>query len=240
MGNASDFDRGGRPQRWPRNRQRERVLALVREHADGAVDAVELAERMGLHVTTVRFHLDALCEDGAVARTRIKHIGVGRPRTGYVAVQGRLDYRGFAEVLALELGDTTEQRRQRAQRAGQRWAKQIMANAEPAAGAAAQDGVRSEAARMDHQIATTVEIFERMGFAPELTRATGGERTICLRGCPVRGLARSYPEVTCAVHLGLLRGLLGNSTGDDDSAVHAELEPFVEPELCVAKVIAHD
>lgn len=209
-------------QRWPRNQQRERVLQLVRAY-DGAVDAAELAERLGLHVTTVRFHLDGLCDEGAVARTRIKHTGVGRPRTGYVAVQGRLDYRGFAEVLALELGDTAEQRRQRAQRAGRRWAERIVAAADTA-----HDGT----ARHGRRIATTVAVFDRMGFGPELAPRTDPEQTICLHGCPVRDLARAHPEVTCAVHLGLLRGLLGSE--------HAELEPFAEPELCIAKVRADD
>ncbi|MBO0863942.1 MAG: winged helix-turn-helix transcriptional regulator, partial [Mycobacterium sp.] len=90
----------GRQHRGPRNRQRQRILELVREH-DGAVDAAELARRMGLHVTTVRFHVDALCDEGLVERTRITRAGVGRPRTGYLAVQERLDYRSLAEILAL-------------------------------------------------------------------------------------------------------------------------------------------
>ena len=48
-----------RRDRLPRNWQcAERVLRMVREH-DGAIDAVELAAQIGLHVTTVRFHLDA-------------------------------------------------------------------------------------------------------------------------------------------------------------------------------------
>ncbi|MEZ0365999.1 helix-turn-helix transcriptional regulator [Mycobacterium sp. pUA109] len=217
----------GRPQRWPRNRQRERVLQLVREH-DGAVDAAELADRMGLHITTVRFHLDALCEEGAVARTRIKPAGVGRPRTGYVAVQGRLDYRSFAEVLALELGATAEQRQRRAQRAGQRWAARILASE----GAAPQ-----RVPDIDERIAGTVQVFERMGFGPEATPGAGGEQLIRLHGCPVRDLARAHPEVTCGVHLGLLRGLL---EGNPDTAVQADLEPFAEPELCIARVRADD
>ncbi|MGH3563213.1 MAG: winged helix-turn-helix transcriptional regulator, partial [Mycobacterium sp.] len=123
-----------RSQRWPRNQQRQRVLRLVREHG-GAIDAVELASQIGLHVTTARFHLDALCEEGAIARTLIKRPGVGRPRTGYVAVRDRLDYRSLAEVLALEMGDTVAERRQRAERAGQRWASRIMANDSSDAGA---------------------------------------------------------------------------------------------------------
>jgi predicted ArsR family transcriptional regulator len=206
-------------ERGPRNRQRERVLRFVRERG-GAVDASELAERTGLHVTTVRFHLDALCDDGAISRTRIARSGVGRPRTGYVAVQDRMDYQSLAEILALELGDTAQTRRRRAERAGRRWAARIAANSPHEAGES-----------VDRPEAMVVDVFHQMGFAPEVTR--GRQRVIRLRACAVRDLARAHPEVGCALHLGLLRGLAG-------AGAHAELEPFVEPELCIAKVITHD
>ncbi|RRR47364.1 transcriptional regulator [Mycolicibacter terrae] len=229
-----------RSQRLPRNQQRERVLRLV-SCATGAVDATEIARQMGLHVTTVRFHLDALCEDGSVARTRIKRDGVGRPRTGYVAVRDRLNYRSLAEILAMELGDTAAERRQRAERAGRRWAGRILAHDESAdsaesTGTAAEPGVDDLA----DQIAL---VFERMGFGPQLSEAADAgegrrERAIRLHACPVRDLARSHPEVSCAMHLGLLRGLLNaEATEGRQAALRAELEPFVEPELCIAKVI---
>jgi len=57
----------------------------------------------------------------------------------------------------------------------------------------------------------TTGVFERMGFGPELTAATKRhsrrERIIRLHACPVGDLARSHPELSCAVHLGLLQGL---------------------------------
>jgi predicted ArsR family transcriptional regulator len=235
-----------RPQRWPRNQQRQRVLRLVREH-DDPVDATELAEQMGLHVTTARFHLDALCEEGAIARIRIKRAGVGRPRTGYVAVRDRLDYRSLSEVLALELGDTVAERRQRAERAGERWAARIMAD-ESSEPAEPQDDPDSSGADrvIDAPAEMITQIFDRMGFGPELAPAVDHpegrrERTIRLYGCPVRDLARSHPEVSCGMHLGLLRGLLGTETDTGGGAtLHAELNPFVEPELCIARVLSHD
>jgi hypothetical protein len=39
------------------------------------------------------------------------------------------------------------------------------------------------------------------------------------------------------MHLGLLRGLLStDADGGENTALHAELDPFVEPELCIARV----
>lgn len=245
-------DRRGRPsERQRHNRRREQVLRMVHEHG-GAVDAAELAGRMGLHVTTVRFHLDALCDQGVITRTRMTRSSVGRPRTGYIAAPDRLDYRSFAEVLALELGNTAETRRRRAERAGRRWAERIVA-ASPPRPAATHDApnVGEAAEILDRQAAMTAEIFERMGFAPELTPPTEPaigmqQRSIRLRGCPVRDLARAHPEVGCAIHRGLLQGLLTSAAAKPRTAsslaLEAELEPFVEPELCIARVIAdvHD
>ncbi len=245
-GQPGQEGRGYRTQRWPRNQQRERVLRLVRDH-DGPIDAAELAERMGLHVTTARFHLDALCDDGAIARTRIKRIGVGRPRTGYIPVRDRLDYRSLAEVLALELGDTVEERRERAERAGQRWASRIMEH-EPVDAAGPPDGAdRADPHRgIDRRAVMIAEVFDRMGFDAELTPASASsdgrcERTVRLHGCPVRDLAATHPEVSCAMHLGLLRGLLSTCPDADGGAkVRAELDPFAEPELCIARLVTDD
>jgi predicted ArsR family transcriptional regulator len=238
-------DGAGRPHRAGHNRPRQRVLELVREH-DEPVDAAELAARLGLHTTTVRFHLDALCDDGVVERTRITRTGVGRPRTGYRAVRERLDYRMLAEILALELGDTADKRRPRAEAAGRRWAERI-AGDNPREGGARQHVPGDAAPRKAPEERSTMitTVFDRMGFGPELVpaekSAPGNQRTIRLHRCPVRDLARDHPEVACALHRGLLQGLAapGESVGSVPG-MQAELEPFVEPELCLARVIARD
>lgn len=238
MGVKDHTDGGaGRGHGGPRHRQRQRILELVREH-DEALDAAELASETGLHMTTVRFHLDALCSEGVVERTRITRAGVGRPRTGYRPVRERLDYRSLAEMLALELGDTADKRRSRAAAIGRRWAKRIVANS--AHIDAAPQEVSDSAGpgeTLEDRATMVAAVFARMGFGPELTPAasstTGDQRTIRLHECPIRDLARTHSEVACALHQGLLEGLLPDP-------IHAEVEPFVEPELCLARVIARD
>ncbi len=232
---------------------------MVREHG-GAIDAVELASRMQLHVTTVRFHLDALCDEGAIERTRVNRDGVGRPRTGYRAVAERLDYRILAEILAMELGETAETRARRAQRAGVQWAERIAA-AQPEAfvGQEGTDPAEAEAGdSLDRGAVVATEVFDRMGFDAELAAGSepsaslsadseqvlGRERVIRLHACPVRDLARAHPEVGCGLHLGLLQGLVDRATAGgghadhEDAAVSARLEPFVEPDLCIARLAA--
>lgn len=261
MDEETDSKSGRRKRRGrlPRNKQRERILRMVREQ-ESVVDAVGLAARTGLHVTTVRFHLDALCEEGMITRTRLSRAGAGRPRMGYLAFEERMDYQMLAEVLAMELGETVPIRATRAQHAGRLWADR-MTTAPPQVGATvgADAGAEAESGdALDQAARLATEVFERMGFDPELdtvSHATtslrtdnqqvlGRERVIRLRACPIRDLARAHREVGCGVHLGLLQGLLAGAAGTVDRteqslpAMSAQLEPFVEPELCLARLVA--
>jgi predicted ArsR family transcriptional regulator len=210
---------------------------------------------MNLHVTTVRFHLDALCDEGALERTRINRDGVGRPRTGYRDVEERLDYRMLAEILAMELGETEQVRARRARHAGQRWASRIADSRRELIGG--HGGADAAADPLDRGVTLAAEVFRRTGFDPEpaagpepsLSLSTegehivAGERIMRLHGCPIRDLARAHPEVGCGLHLGLLQGLLDHAaaaggSGDADTIPSGRLEPFVEPELCIARLAA--
>ncbi|MDV3129159.1 transcriptional regulator [Mycobacterium sp. 21AC1] len=227
---------------------------MVREHG-GAIDAVELASRMKLHVSTARFHLDALCDAGAIERVRMNRDGVGRPRTGYRAVVERLDYRILAEILAMELGETVEARAQRTRHAGQQWAARIADSQGEDVGGENESTVTDPDDQLDRGAAMVTEVFGRMGFDPELAAESepstslsedghevfGEERVIRLRACPVRDLARAHPEVGCGLHLGLLQGLRDRAVASGGSGTAgceptARLEPFVEPELCIARL----
>ncbi|WP_083000505.1 helix-turn-helix transcriptional regulator [Mycolicibacterium celeriflavum] len=228
---------------------------MVRKHG-AAIDAAELAAQLQVHVTTVRFHLNALCEAGAIERTRMYRDGVGRPRTGYRAVAERLDYRTLAEILAMELGETVETRARRAQRAGQRWAARVAASQSEVAAAQNKTDESEVDDPLDRGAVLATEIFNRMGFEPELAaesepmaslsatseQMVGRERVIRLHACPVRDLARAHPEVGCRVHLGVLQGLLDHAAaaaGEADAheqGLTARLDPFVEPELCLARL----
>jgi predicted ArsR family transcriptional regulator len=231
--------RSNRRNRVPRERQRERVLRLVREH-DGPIDAIEVAEQLRVHVSTARFHLDALCHEGLVERTRVTRAGVGRPRTGYQASAG-LDYSVLAGVLAVGLGHTAEARAHRAQRAGREWVRRM-----PDSRALVPTGDVEPEAYLEQQTSTAVGLFRRLGFAPALADPHGdgssSERVIRLTACPVRNLARSLPESVCGVHLGLLQGLVDDPTAAGRGSprrppVSAQLEPFVEPEMCIVRLM---
>ena len=188
------------------------------------MDAAALAEAVGLHLTTIRFHLDVLEQAGLVHRLVERGGRPGRPRQLYSVAEDAdsggagsdQSYRELAEVLAGALGDDPEVARQRTEVAGRRWAETQV----PAQELSWDEGTKAVGA-----------VFDRLGFAPRLVD-DGDGRHVELTACPFRDLARSYPQVVCAVHAGLLRGALSRSSVP--GAEGAGIRPFVAADLCIA------
>ncbi|MDN5764167.1 MAG: helix-turn-helix domain-containing protein [Microlunatus sp.] len=199
---------------------RRRLLDLV-QAADEPMDGASLAEAIGLHLTTTRFHLQVLERAGLVQRTVERGGRAGRPRQLFSAVGGAdpaQSYRQLAEVLVGALADDADGGGQRAEEAGRRWAAMRL----PMANLSWDDGTRRVEA-----------LFDRIGFGPHLCDDEHA-RHVELDACPFRDLARAYPQVVCAVHAGLLRGALTRL--NVPAAERARLRPFVEAELCIADI----
>jgi hypothetical protein len=81
----------------------------------------------------------------------------------------------------------------------------------------------------DAAVRRLVELLADAGFEPEGPALPGGP--IRLRRCPFEPLARDHRSVVCGVHLGLMRGALRQMGAPLDAAA---LEPYVEPDLCLA------
>lgn len=180
---------------------------------DGPADAQAIADRLALHVTTARFHLDRLVAAGLARRHTASDGRRGRPRVRYTATgSARVGdardqlIRTLAAALAREPDGGA-----RSVAAGRRWADAL----EPAPRTAAVPGL--------------VAALDRLGFDPELE--PGAPTRVLLRACPFRDAAREHPDVVCSVHRGLVDRLL---QGRDGGA--ARLLPFVEPDLCVVTV----
>ena len=198
---------------------RRRLLEVL-QSAEEPLDIGQLAAAVGLHGTTARVHLEVLERAGLVRRAVQRAGRPGRPRQLYAAVPRSAPvegYRQLAGVLAAELAAGPDAGR-RAERAGWSWAAQQV----PAGAAGSWD----QATR------GVGELFDRLGFAPRLAD-DGRYRHLELDTCPFRDTARDYPQVVCAMHLGLLRGAL-HRLGVPPA--EAQLRPFVEPDLCIADV----
>jgi predicted ArsR family transcriptional regulator len=209
--------------------RRAEIWQILR-HAAGPMSIVDLATQVGLHPNTVRFHLGTLVENGQVERVPPERGNMGRPPLLFRATQG-MDptgprrYKLLAEVLIDALGGTVDAR-ERAIRAGRAWGRQHGVNAE-----------RARGGRSKNPLARLVALLDGLGFAPELkrkARKAGGTR-IELRHCPFLDLtgpgSAVRSEVVCSIHLGLMQGALQQW----QAPVSVDrLDPFVEPNLCVA------
>jgi predicted ArsR family transcriptional regulator len=203
---------------WPRRR----LLAILRG-ASEPLDAQELARVTGQHVTTVRFHLDVLTRESLVRQFQQPPRGRGRPRIGYTAVQRSVGYQELAQALADQLGSDPRRRPDAAIAAGRAWGAKM-------------ETLDQTIESLDNAKDVTMTLMSELGFAPErnATAETDEQVMVRLTACPLRELARTHSEVVCGVHLGLMREILDRNGGRD--IVNVRLHPFVEPELCVARL----
>jgi predicted ArsR family transcriptional regulator len=201
-------------------RTRSRVEAALRTAPDG-LDVPELAQRLGLHANTVRWHLGALADAGAVSSTPHPRAGRGRPRIVYRLGPGREtgtrdEYRLLATVLSGTLA-ASDDGPAAAERAGRAWGKFLTPRRLPLV------QVDDAEARQ-----TVSALLTEQGFCPE-----HGEGEIRMRRCPFHELAEAQPEIVCAVHKGLIDGAF-EELGSDLRI--AGLDVFVEPDLCIARL----
>lgn len=204
---------------------RAEVLGILRAAVD-PLSVTDIAQRVGLHPNTARFHLDRLVEQGLAERATEQRGAPGRPRALYRASpeserSGRRSYRLLAEILASYLATHAERPSKDALEAGEAWGGFLAERSAPFR--------RVSATAATQQL---VEMLDELGFDPE-PQTTGADRRILLRQCPFREVAEAHQEVVCAVHLGLMRGLLSEL---DAPVVATRLDPFVEPNLCVTQL----
>jgi predicted ArsR family transcriptional regulator len=89
---------------------------------------------------------------------------------------------------------------------------------------------RRGAATRTEALTRVIGALTELGFEPE---PPGGGRTreIRLRHCPFLDLVDEHADVICSLHLGLMQGALAALNGP---VAVDRLDPFVEPDLCVA------
>lgn len=170
----------------------------------------DVAAAVGRHENTVREHLDRLVEARFATRSVESRGTRGRPRILYGAVQraagATLDARLRTSLTRVFLEDLEEPER---------------------------DGVAAPAPDEERtQLATLAVHLEDLGLEPE--PAPDG-RSVVLRPCPFVALARERTDLTCAVHLDVIRGVLEKAGGP---LTADRLEPFVAPQRCVLHLAA--
>lgn len=189
---------------------RSSILEALRA-ADVALTVVDLAARCRMPSTTVRFHLRALERDGLVVAETAEQSGRGRPRLLYrprpaMDPSGPRNYELLAGVLVQALA-TLPDAEQQAAEAGRAWG-------------------RERASAETDPLDDLMRVLDEFGFAPE--SACDGVR---LNRCPFLELARQRPGVTCAVHRGIMQGVLSSHRTDLELI---GLDAFVDGDHCFA------
>ncbi|WP_370894099.1 helix-turn-helix transcriptional regulator [Janibacter sp. GXQ6167] len=220
------------------------TLANLPEATDGSAEATreiglsaaDIGASVGLHLTTARFHLDQLVSAGVLESHFLRTPGAGRPRKLYRVAPGSLAppddppaFKALAEVLADSLAASADGAALTPEEAGRRWAH---SHHEELVGTSSDQA--STPGGWMAKIGVMVDVLHEWGYTPELSMSDGGRTAeIELRRCPFIEMARDHPQVVCAVHRGLMRGVL-EASGEED--VELSLEPFVNDTTCMAHV----
>lgn len=200
------------------------MLRLV-QAAEEPLSIAQIADELGVHPNTVRFHLDTLVEEGRVEHTEPDHKGRGRPALMFRAIRqmdrgGTRRFRLLAEILTIGLAADSDPSG-KALAAGRAWGKRMRALDHPA-----------ESADADESTDQLVDMLDELGFQPEqLEPDAAGEKQLGLRHCPFLELAETSTDVVCPIHLGLMQGAL---EAWEAPVTVDRLDSFAQPDLCVA------
>lgn len=210
--------------------RRDEVLKMLRESPEPRT-IVDLAEELGVHPNTVRFHLETLTAMGRVERIVGATGGLGRPPVKYLATagmnpEGPTNYRFLATVLTSQFAYTSQDPADDARRLGHDWSQALVPPTRPSA-----KSTQKPATPRGTAVRQVVSVLADLGFAPEPVGPRSAQ--IRLRHCPFLDLVPENSEVICSLHLGLMQGAFAALNGP---VTVDRLDPFVEPDLCVARL----
>ncbi|MEV0895678.1 helix-turn-helix domain-containing protein [Actinoplanes sp. NPDC049802] len=201
---------------------RATILRLIQD-SDGGMTASDVAARTGQHLSTTRAHLDRLIDAGLLVKARSSGGLPGRPAWRYRAATADpapAPYRALTAALLDHLTADGADGRATAGRAGRDWGRRL-----------------AEAAHTTGDpVQAVATVLDGLGFAPSVQPGTAdGEVVVHLLTCPFLDLVGRNPDAICALHAGLVRGVLDHHRAESGEAV---LEPFGAPSACVVRMRA--
>ena len=202
--------------------RRDVILELLRA-STAPRSITSIADEMGLHPNTIRFHLDGLVRAGRVEQVAGETAGPGRPPVLFRASPGMdpagpTNYRLLATVLASYFATNAEDPVGTAAELGRSWGPSLVG-----------ERPRRALSRTE-SVSELVDVLGELGFKPE-SPASRRPKEIRLRHCPFQDLVQIHGTMICGLHLGLMQGVLTAMRGP---VTVDRLDPIVEPDLCVA------
>jgi predicted ArsR family transcriptional regulator len=190
---------------------RDNILRIV-QAADGALSVEDISANAGLHVNTVRTHLEVLRAAGSVQRTRGPSSGRGRPRWLYTAGVTSDPY----ALLAADLGATLQDARDPAlaDEAAARWRE-------------ADQVAHERADDPDEAVDVAARALGRLGFEVDVSPVGDA---IYLGQCPYASLIAAHP-VICDIHAKAVEQVLA---GTGQPVELQSVDVFPRRGVCVA------
>ena len=207
---------------------RARLLEHVQGQREVSVEGV--ASVFGQHPNTVREHLDALVEGRFLLRDRSPGPGRGRPAWRYRPNPDQpepdprvREYGALAGSLAAHIAAHSPDPHAEARQAGARWGSALVRTG--------RDGPAQPSIAADPRAAhdRVVRLLADLDFSPRVDRPG----RIVLTTCPLLDVARTHPDVVCAVHEGMVAGAL-DALGSPSSRV--TLRPFATQDGCLLRL----
>lgn len=200
--------------------QRQRVLGLFRT-ANGPVDAHHVADALDIHVTTARFHLGTLEQQGSIRRAGGVGGRVGRPRLTY-ELAPRLDYADIVALFATHLGGTPDERESIALRIGADLARRVRLT-ETVRHASVSDLVVAALNALGFQIRSVVDSF--------------GALTLQLCTCPLAEIAVESPEVVRGIQQGLIQEVIDANAELLEQSYRVAVRPDPQGGACEVSLV---
>ena len=184
----------------------------------------QVAEMVGIHANTARFHLESLVDAGMATREAEASAQPGRRRILYSgtlpnqAHERAQGYRLLAQILTSTIAAKFPEVGDEMYEVGEQWGSYLTSRPAPFE-------VLDEE-EIDRRV---MDKLDALWFAPELCQTPRPH--LLLHNCPFWESARSAPNVVCRLHVGMINGSLAELRSTQRVV---ELQPFVRPHLCQA------
>jgi len=211
-GTTGQTDYGGR---------RTNIIQILRD-AKEPLSVVEVAQMVGIHINTARFHLESLVDAGLAKRETEVRQAPGRRRVLYSGTlpnqthERAQGYRMLADILTAAIAARYPEVGSDMYAIGQEWGRYLTSRPEP-----------FEVIDEEELAERVIDKLDALWFAPEIRKQP--EPCLLLHNCPFIRSAERTPEVVCELHAGMINGSLAELRSQQRLL---DLSPQIEPHLC--------
>ena len=201
---------------------RRSLIAYVLRDSSQPMSVEDVANEVGIHVNTARFHLEALVDAGLAMRETEALGKPGRRRVLYTGVQPNHEpvesYRLLASMLAAAVVRRCPDPGANMYEVGREWGRFLTPPPVP-----------FEVFDEEDADTRVLSDLDPLWFAAEYCPSP--QAKLLIHNCPFYAAAHQAPQVVCQMHAGMIDGSLEVLRS---SRRVAEMAPQAEPHLCWA------